>query len=247
MGFQSWRGTVGIIKPTHRPGSLEEVIRLLPEGIGVVPLTVGFTTGTADEFRQGIGAIHEKVAELAAIGVDLIAPMGAPPMMLHGFRAERDLLDEWERKYGLPIITAGLSQIDAMRALQVNRMVGVTYSKGPINDAFAQYFIDAGFDVLAMDGMDVPFNRAQLLSSREVYAHTKAAFMRNPGADVVYMLGGGWRILDIVEMLEADLGVPVVSSVPARVWSTQRHFHVGHRHRGFGRLLAELPAAVSRD
>jgi hypothetical protein len=27
---------VGVIKPTHRPGSLEEFIRLLPEGIGVV-------------------------------------------------------------------------------------------------------------------------------------------------------------------------------------------------------------------
>jgi hypothetical protein len=39
--FESWRGIVGDIKPTHRPGSLEEFIRLLPEGIGVIPLTVG--------------------------------------------------------------------------------------------------------------------------------------------------------------------------------------------------------------
>ena len=27
--FESWRGIVGDIKPTHRPGSLEEFIRLL--------------------------------------------------------------------------------------------------------------------------------------------------------------------------------------------------------------------------
>ena len=35
MVFTSWRGVVGVVKPTHRPGSLEEFIRLLPEGIGV--------------------------------------------------------------------------------------------------------------------------------------------------------------------------------------------------------------------
>ena len=32
MAFMSWRGVVGVVKPTHRPGSLEEFIRLLPEG-----------------------------------------------------------------------------------------------------------------------------------------------------------------------------------------------------------------------
>ena len=35
MAFDSWRGTVGVIKPTFRPGSLEEFIKLLPDGFGV--------------------------------------------------------------------------------------------------------------------------------------------------------------------------------------------------------------------
>ncbi len=38
MAFTSWRGVVGCIKPTLRPGGLEELIRMLPEGIGVLPL-----------------------------------------------------------------------------------------------------------------------------------------------------------------------------------------------------------------
>src|SRR5262249_42217279 len=38
MAFSSWRGVVGIINPTMRPGVTEETIRLLPEGIGVIPL-----------------------------------------------------------------------------------------------------------------------------------------------------------------------------------------------------------------
>ena len=40
-----WRGVVGVIKPTYRPGSLEEFIRLLPEGIGVIPKFAGIREG----------------------------------------------------------------------------------------------------------------------------------------------------------------------------------------------------------
>src|ERR1043166_9399852 len=69
MVFASWRGVVGVIKPTHRPGSLEEFIRLLPEGIGVVPLYLNFKRGTEDEFRAALNAIEQKVAELANEGV----------------------------------------------------------------------------------------------------------------------------------------------------------------------------------
>ena len=53
MVFTSWRGVVGVVKPTHRPGSLEEFIRLMPEGVGVVPVYLDFKRGTEDEFRRG--------------------------------------------------------------------------------------------------------------------------------------------------------------------------------------------------
>lgn len=209
-----------------------------------MPLTVGISEGDRKSFDDALTVIEQRVREMADIGVDLIAPAGAPPFMVHGHAGERAIVEEWQQTYGLPVITAGMSQIDAMRALSASRLVGVTYFSGEINDVFARYFTDAGFDVLAMEGMDVPFGEVQKLSSREVYAHTKAAFLRNPGADLVYMMGGGWRILDIVEMLEQDLQVPVLHSVPARVWSTQQHFRVGQRTQGFGRLLSELPPLV---
>lgn len=46
MTFETEHGTVGVIKPTLRPGSLEEFIRLLPEGIGVIPLFLDIRRGT---------------------------------------------------------------------------------------------------------------------------------------------------------------------------------------------------------
>jgi maleate cis-trans isomerase len=241
MAFDSWRGTVGLIKPTFRPGSLEEFIKLMPDGFGIIPLFVGFSQGTVDEFKGALDAIEQRVAELTRIGVDLVHPEGAPPFMVHGAKKERELLDSWQAKYGVPIITSGTTQVDAMRALGLRRIVGVTYLKGEINDMFAQYFTDHGFEVLAMDAIDVPFADAGKLAPTEIYAHTRAAVRQHRYVDGVYMLGAGWRILDILQPLEEDLGMPTAAAVPCRVWAVQKFFGTRQRLSGYGKLLAEMP------
>jgi maleate isomerase len=241
MSYTSWRGTVGLIKPTHRPGSLEEFIRLLPEGIGVIPLFVGFQRGNEEEFRAALAAYEERVRELAGYKVDLIHPEGAPPFMVHGYKGETEIVKGWEEKFGVPIVTASRTQVDALRALQIDRFVGVTYFTGAINDMFSAYFRDAGFEVMAMEGIPVAFEDVGRLSSQEVYAHAKKAFLKNPGAKAIYMLGSGWRTLDIIDLLEQDLQVPVVHPIPARVWSVQKRLHVRQPGKGYGRLLETLP------
>ncbi len=241
MSYTSWRGTVGLIKPTHRPGSLEEFIRLLPEGIGVLPTYVGFKRGDADEFRGALAAYEERVQELATHGVDLIHPEGAPPFMVHGFKREAEITREWEKKYGLPIVTASQTQVEALHALKVKKFVGVTYFTGSINDMFAAYFREAGFTVEAMEGIPVAFEDVGRLSSQDVYAHTKKAVLKHPGTEAIYMLGSGWRTLDIIHVLEEDLQIPVIHPVPTRVWAVQKRLHVNQPVKGFGRLLEAMP------
>jgi maleate isomerase len=241
MVFTSWRGVVGVVKPTHRPGSLEEFIRLLPEGIGVLPVYLNFKRGTVDEFRAALDAVEEKVAELANEGVDLIHPEGAPPFMVQGYQGEKTIITDWERKYKVAIVTAAQTQVDALRALNVKKIIGVTYFIGSINDITTNYFRDAGFDVLGMEGMSVAFEDVGRLASQEIYAHARRAFLKNPAAEAIYLLGTGWRCLDIIRLLEDDLQVPVIHPVPARVWAVQKRLHVRQPVQGFGRLLREMP------
>lgn len=237
----SWRGTVGIIKPTLRLGGIEEFIRLLPAGIGVLPLYLNIKKGTVDEFKSVLDHFEDRVKDLAEAGVELICPEGAPPFMVHGLAKEREIVAQWEHRYGIPIMTAPMTQLGAMRALGLRRIVGVSYFRGEINETFARYFRDAGIEVLAMSGMDVDFARVQELSSHQVYAYTRKTFLANPTADGIYMLGSGWHITDILQLLEDDMGVPVVHAVTARIWAIQHCLHVRESRPGYGKLLAELP------
>ena len=243
MTFTSWRGVLGCIKPTKRPGSLEELIRMLPEGIGVIPLFLGIKEGTTDEFKRSVEPFEPLVRELAELGCNLIHPEGAPPFMFLGYKGEAELLKKWEKKYKVPLFTSGTNHVRALKALKAKRFVGATYFTGKINDLFAKYFVEAGFDVLGMEGIDVPFDQIGQLSSHEVYAHVKRAFLKHKGkADAIYLLGSGWRVLPVIDMLEQDLGVPVIHPVPARCWEIQHRLSIRQPVAGYGRLLAEMIA-----
>jgi hypothetical protein len=58
-------GTVGIVRPPARVGGFEDLIRMLPEGIGVTHTCLSVRRGTLDEFRKVIEDYEDKVAELA--------------------------------------------------------------------------------------------------------------------------------------------------------------------------------------
>ena len=241
MASKDIHGTVGIVRPTTRAGGFEDLIRMLPEGIGVMHTCLSVQRGTLDEFKKVIQDYEDKVAELAATGADVVNPSGAPPFMVLGYAGEQKLIREWEEKYKIPIFTSGSSHVDALRALGAKRFVGATYFRGDINKTYAKYFVDAGFDVLDMVGMDVDFQKVPELTSQQVYDFVRGAFLANRKAEAIYMLGPAWRASDIIEKLERDLGVPVVHALPAQCWDIQRHLHVRIPVTGFGRLAAEMP------
>jgi maleate cis-trans isomerase len=241
MAFKSWRGDIGQISPTLRSGNVEEFIRLLPEGVGVMTAHLNISRGTEDEFKGQLDAYEEKIRELAPRQPDVIFPTGAPPFMVHGYKGEAKIIGGWQKKYKVPICTSGQFQVHALKTLGIKSIVGASYFAGKINDVFARYFTDAGFKVKAMDGMDVPFDEVQNISSRLVYAHIKKSFLKNKGADAIYMLGSGWRTLDIVAMLERDCGVPVIHPVCAKVWEVQKRLTIRQPLQGYGMLLAALP------
>ncbi len=242
MAYTSWRGVVGCIKPTMRPGGIEELIRLLPDGICLLPLFLDIRKGTVAEFERAVEPYEPLLDKLAEAKVDLLHPEGAPPFMLKGYQGECDIIKRWEDKYQIPVFTSGSNHVRAMKALGVKKFIGATYFTGPINDMFASYFVGAGFNVLGMEGLDVPFADVGQLSPYEVYAHVKKIYLRNPTADGIYLLGSGWRIMEMIQELEDDLGVPVIHPIPTRAWEIQRRLHVRRPVEGYGRLLSEMPA-----
>ena len=138
MEFSAWRGTLGIVRPTFRPGGMEELIRMMPDGIGVIPLFADVREGTHEEFKAILGRYEQHVAKLAEVGCDVINPSGAPPFMVLGYKGEAKLIKEWEKRYKVPVFTSGTTHIDALRALKAKKFIGFSYFRGDINRIYGE-------------------------------------------------------------------------------------------------------------
>jgi maleate isomerase len=241
MAFSSWRGLVGTIKPTMRPGSFEELVRLLPEGIGIVPLFLEGRQAPIDDWPAAIPRYEERIAEMARTKPDIIHVEGATAFMLMGRKAEADCLRKWRRRFKVPIFTAAQNQVRALRVLKIKSLVGITYATGNMNAVYAQYLAEAGFNVMAMAGMPHNWENIDAITPEALYAFAKKYFLKNSGADGIYLHGSDWRVLKAVEWLEQDLGVPVVHAVAARSWELQKRLHVRQPLKGCGRLLRDMP------
>ncbi|MBI2987697.1 MAG: hypothetical protein HYY45_13110 [Deltaproteobacteria bacterium] len=237
---------VGTVHPTNRPGAArdQQLDDSLPPGIRHISLTMNFTRGTEDEFAASMPGYEAKVAELAGMEADLIRPGGAPPFMLLGFEGERQIIRGWEKKYGVPMFTSGQNHVLALRTLGIHKFIGASYFPEKLNGVFARYFTEAGFRVLAMEGIQVPFADVPTLPPMQVYDHIKRVFEKHRDAEGIYLLGSAWKTLEIIDQLEQTLGVPVVHPAPARCWETQIRLGFRKPASGYGRLLAEMPEAA---
>jgi maleate isomerase len=227
--------------PVRRAGILEQVMSLLPQGVGVFAVYNNIQRGTREEFTEALKGYEAKVAEVTEVGVDLIHPSGAPPFMVLGYKGEAALIRKWEKQYKVPIFTSGMNYVAALRALKIQRFAGFSYFPGDLNNTYAKYFSDAGFDVLGMEGLNVAFNAVPDLSTRQCYSFIKSGFLKHRKAQAIFLLGPGWPTLDIVQTLEDDCGVPVVHPGPAQCWEFQKRLGIQEPKPGYGQLLAKLP------
>jgi maleate cis-trans isomerase len=235
---------VGTVRPTNRPEAGQELDldTQIPAKIRFVSRTMNFTRGTEEEFSTSMPGYEEKAAELAKMGADLVRPSGAPPFMLLGYKAEQELIASWEQKYRVQMFTSGQNHVRALRTLGIRKFAGASYFPAKMNAIFARYFVEAGFTVLAMEGIDAPFADVPRVPPEEILAFMKSIAAKHRNADGIYMLGSAWKTLEIIDELESETGLSVIHAGPARCWETQLRLGLRHPIHGYGRLLAEMPA-----
>ena len=241
MSFTLWRGVVGMVRPTRRPGTLEELIRLLPEGIGIVPLLLNFKAGSTAEFKKSIPQYERFVAELAEQAVDLIILSGAPPFMLLGYEGEARLIRQWEKKYKIadrhrPADAGCRAARDEDQEIHRRELFGTAEQ-----DRAGLH--GAGRPEIRIDGAD----RRSLRPGRaDLHARCFTRTSRGcsesiPARTASISRAAAGRPRASSQMLETDLQVPVVHATICQAWVIHKRLRVRETTPGYGRLLAELP------
>ena len=91
-----------------------------------------------------------------------------------------------------------------------------------------------GFEVVKFDNLRGIEN---IYDTTAEHAYALARSVDTEDADAVFLSGTGMPTVTVLELLEQDLGKPVLSSASAMMWHALRLAGVGSPIAGYGRLL----------
>ena len=146
----------------------------------------------------------------------------------------------------IPVTSAVPSVISALKALSVTKVMLVTPFTADMNAHIERHLTSLGFTVFPgplydktrKPGADVE------ISPDELFEKVEASYEEHPPTQAIYFQGATLDPLPIIQRLEDNLGVPVVSSNTAMIWNILSKLGAKFSIKGYGRLLSSWPAVT---
>ncbi len=237
IGF---RARLGFLLPPGNPTIEPELMALAPPGVSlhfhrmVARGVTGSLDGQEARNRMMIDSLDDGVELLAMVKPDVIVIAHTATSYTLGIEGEAALLARLTAASGRRVVTAFGAVAAALQKLKVERVaLGAPYSAETTVQGKAH--LEAyGFRVVAHDNLKGVTNIYDETAER---AYRLARSVDRPEAQAVFLSGTGMPTLTVLEMLETDLGKPVISSNLAMMWHALRVAGVGAKVAGYGRLL----------
>ncbi|MEE8332686.1 MAG: hypothetical protein V3R85_02470 [Alphaproteobacteria bacterium] len=177
---------------------------------------------------------------LADAAVDLIDLQGTGIMMERGPDGEASMVAAIEEASGTPAYTATGAAVEALRALDMRRLVLVSPYEGASINRESAFLEASGFSVVNAIGLDRG-NRSNEVSASDWVA--AATGQDCSEADGIFLSGSNTTMLEAVAPIEQAIGKPAVTSVQAALWAGVRRLSpslsAAPAPPALGRLFAE--------
>ncbi len=126
--------------------------------------------------------------------------------------------------------------VDALRELEVKKLVVGTPYLDEINSNEALFLHEKGFEVLDIQGLNLETG-IEFGTVTPAYWKRFALEIDRPEADAIFLSCGGIRALEVVDEIEQAAGKPVITSNQAQMWSCLRRAGIGDAIDGFGQIF----------
>lgn len=241
-----WRARIGYLSPGALEISLYDFYKIAPEGVGLVSLTLPISDWRPEEYAKNLDEVVEAARYLANRKVQMIVHAGAPTVASRGAKYMHQLVTDIKEATGLPASTALTSAIEAFRELGSDRLAVITPFPPESHRNIVKLLRTEGFTVEHEENLKSDFFTLHEIGQRDVYDFVTNAVRRAPRADIAYIPCPQWHVFEIVEYLERDLKMPVVTSDGGDFWWAFKTLGLSDIPQGHGILLDRLHQKPSR-
>jgi arylmalonate decarboxylase len=217
--------------PSDGPALYGERVRFIARGLGLAEISARGYEGVIDHV---VGLAQA----LAAEGAQAISLMGTSLSFFRGAAFNDALEAEMARATGLPCTTMSTAIVRALRALGLRRVAVATAYIDDVNRRLADYLVASGLEATVVKGLAITGVEAVgQVTTGTLVDLCEEVWRAQPQSDGILISCGGLLTLEAIRLVEARLGVPVVSSSPAGFWDLMRVAGLDSRAPGQGRLF----------
>lgn len=238
-GVNGWRARLGVIVPSSNTTVEPEFVAHAPSGVSVHAARMPLEDVTVD----GLDAMADRAVECAELlghaAVDVVAYACTTGSLLHGHGFDAELESEIEATAGCPAVATALSVERALATFESERTALATPYLDDLTGREVEYLEESGFRVVGVDNRAIERNTdIGALTPEEAYRQARVVVERAENPDAVFVSCTNYPSLRVVDRLERDLGLPVVTSNGATLWDALRA--VGVTTTGIPGRLSEV-------
>lgn len=230
-----WERKLGLIVPSWNTVMEGEIQRMAGGAMSVHSMRIPHTADT-EENLLGLGTQAPGAAKLLAHAkVDVICYGCAAGGFLKGPVEDRALGEKITAETGVPVAVSSAAVAEALRAFGAKRVSLASPYAPWLNERLRQYLIAAGFEVMAMQGLDTQ-NHSAVTAER---IEALIGEVDRPQTQAIFVSCSNFPTLGIIESMERKLGKPIVASNQASMWKMLRLLRDPRAVPGAGRLFRE--------
>ena len=231
------RAKIGLIYPAPGWVMEPEFYEMSPQGVITCTTRISLLeTNTQHLSKLGDQAI-EATKLLIEAPVDVVALGCTSGSFIGGSKYDKELITKMEQASGgTPCTTTSSAVIAALQAFNAKKISVATPYIDEVNIKGRAFLENNGFEVLKLKGLGFLYD-SEIDSQNLETVYKLAKEVDTKDTDVIAILCTGIRSVPILDMLEKDLGKPVISAIQATFWHSLRLSGVKEKITGYGSLL----------
>lgn len=231
-----WRGKIGLIYPAPGTAGEVEFHRIAPEGVAVLTTRIPLEKVDAQALIRMADHTEQAASLLAQAKPDVIAYCCTAGSLVKGMGYDKEIIERIESRTGISAITTTTAVVDGLNVLKVRRVAVVTPYPDEINEREKAFMEGSGFEITYIKGLGVSDpQKMQDVRPEQMYRLAKEAYTERP--DALFISCTGISVIEVIEPLEKDLAIPVITSNQATMWASLRKINIRDLIDGLGKLF----------
>ena len=230
---------LGLILPPHGRGVPEEGVAMYGDRLKFVVTGLGLNQMTPEGYDSVIPKIPAAAEALVAAGAEAIELTGTSLTFYKGEEFNQRLRQAVIDASGLPATTMSNGVIEGLKAVGAQKVAVATAYNDVVNARLEAFLLEHGLTPVVVTGLGIEAVRdVDKVTQNDLIEFGARVRATAPEADSLLVSCGGFRTLEIIEPLESQTGVPVISSMPHGLWAGAKLVGMDGAAPGYGTLLS---------